>query len=163
MWQFNYWNYTLRRKFIDVKTMNIHQRRVILIEKTVKAYSEEVILSLSNLWKHTKIEFLESLTLQILTSCVSCVKRQIFHYLQYKKVINFSRTLDEQRHLLERTMETLICNDTVDNIMKTIDFLRKVKHIRPTTEKIYTSVRKELNNKLDIVKYKTNKYRLFNQ
>ena len=60
-------------------------------------------------------------------------------------------------------METLICNDTVDNIMKTIDFLRKVKHIRPTTEKIYTSVRKELNNKLDIVKYKTNKYRLFNQ
>ena len=40
--------------------------------------------------------------------------------------------------------------------MKAIDFLRKVKHVRPTTEKIYNSIRKELNDKLDIVKYKTN-------
>ena len=53
-------------------------------------------------------------------------------------------------------METLICNDTIEYIMKTIDFLRKVKHVRPTTEKIYNSIRKELNDKLDIVKYKTN-------
>ena len=49
-------------------------------------------------------------------------------------------------------METLICNDTIEYIMKTIDFLRKVKHIRPTTEKIYNAVRKELNDKLDIFK-----------
>ena len=40
--------------------------------------------------------------------------------------------------------------------MKTIDFLRKVKHIRQTTEKIYNSIRKELNDRLDIVEYKTN-------
>ena len=53
-------------------------------------------------------------------------------------------------------METLICNDTIEYIMKTIDFLRKVKHVRPTTEKIYNSIRKELNDKLDIVEYKTN-------
>ena len=53
-------------------------------------------------------------------------------------------------------MESLICNNTIEYIMKTIDFLRKVKHIRPTTEKIYNSIRKELNDKLDIVKYKTN-------
>ena len=53
-------------------------------------------------------------------------------------------------------METLICNDTIECIMKTIDFLRKVKHIRPITEKIYNSIRKELNDKLDIVEYKTN-------
>ena len=53
-------------------------------------------------------------------------------------------------------MVTLICNDTIEYIMKAIDFLRKVKHVRPTTEKIYNSMRKELNDKLDIVKYKTN-------
>ena len=53
-------------------------------------------------------------------------------------------------------METLICNDTIEYIMKTMDILRKVKHIRPTTEKKYNSVRKELNDKLDIVEYKTN-------
>ena len=53
-------------------------------------------------------------------------------------------------------MVTLICNDTIECIMKAIDFLRKVKHVRPTTEKIYNSIRKELNDKLDIVKYKTN-------
>ena len=53
-------------------------------------------------------------------------------------------------------METLICNDTIEYIMKTIDFLQKVKHIRPTMEKIYNSIRKELNDKLDIVEYKTN-------
>ena len=40
--------------------------------------------------------------------------------------------------------------------MKTIDFLRKVKHIRPTIEKIYNSIRKELNDELNVVKYKTN-------
>ena len=34
------------RPFIDVKTMNIHQKTVILIEKTMKAYSKTVILSL---------------------------------------------------------------------------------------------------------------------
>ena len=53
-------------------------------------------------------------------------------------------------------METLICNDTIEYIMKTIDFLQKVKHVRPTAEKIYNSIRKELNDKLDIVEYKTN-------
>ena len=53
-------------------------------------------------------------------------------------------------------METLICNGTIEYIMKTIDFLLKIKHIRPTTKKIYNSIRKELNDKLDIVKYKTN-------
>ena len=36
--------------------------------------------------------------------------------------------------------------------MKTIDFLRKVKHIRPTTGKIYNSI---LNDNLDKVEYKT--------
>ena len=40
--------------------------------------------------------------------------------------------------------------------MNTIDFLQKVKDIRPTTEKIYNSIRKELNDSLDMVKYKTN-------
>ena len=40
--------------------------------------------------------------------------------------------------------------------MKTVDFLRKVKHIRPTIEQIYNSIRKELNDELNIVKYKTN-------
>ena len=53
-------------------------------------------------------------------------------------------------------METLICNNTFEYIIQTIDFLRKVKHIRPTTEKIYNSIRKEVNDKLDIVEYKTN-------
>ena len=53
-------------------------------------------------------------------------------------------------------METLICNDTIEYIMKNIDFLRKVKHVRPTTDKIYNSIRKELNDNLDIVEYKTN-------
>ena len=53
-------------------------------------------------------------------------------------------------------METLICNDTIEYIMKIIDFLRQVKHIRPTTEKIYNSIRKELNDKLDIVECETN-------
>ena len=40
--------------------------------------------------------------------------------------------------------------------MKTIDFLQEVKHIRPTTVKICNSIRKKLNDKLDIVEYKTN-------
>ena len=53
-------------------------------------------------------------------------------------------------------METLICNDTIKCNMKTIDFLWKVKHIRPTIEKIYNSIRKELNDELNVVKYKTN-------
>ena len=50
-------------------------------------------------------------------------------------------------------METLICNNAIEYIIQTIDFLRKVK---PTTEKIYNSIRKEVNDKLDIVEYKTN-------
>ena len=33
-------------KFIDVKTMNIHQKMVIFIEKTMKTYPKVVILSL---------------------------------------------------------------------------------------------------------------------
>ena len=55
-------------------------------------------------------------------------------------------------------METLICNDTIEYITKAIHFLRKVKHIRPTAEKIYNSIRKETDDKLDIVEYgcKTN-------
>ena len=59
-------------------------------------------------------------------------------------------------------METLTCNDNIEYIMKTIDFLRKVKHIRPTIEKIFNSIRKELNDKYDIVKYKTNTDYLIN-
>ena len=59
-------------------------------------------------------------------------------------------------------METLTCNDTIKYIMKTIDFLRKVKHVGPTTEKIYNSIRKELNDKLDIVECKTNIDNLIN-
>ena len=59
-------------------------------------------------------------------------------------------------------METLICNDTIEYIMKTIDFLQKVKHVRQTTEKIYNSIRKELNDKLDIVECKTNIENLIN-
>ena len=53
-------------------------------------------------------------------------------------------------------MATLVCNDTIEYIMKTIDFLRKLKRIRPSTEEIHNSIRKELNDELDIVKYKTN-------
>ena len=52
-------------------------------------------------------------------------------------------------------MEILMCNDTIECIMKTIDFLHNLKHIRLTTEKIYNSIRKELNDKLDVVEYKT--------
>ena len=39
-------------------------------------------------------------------------------------------------------MESLFCNDTIEYIMKAIDSLRKVQHIRPATEKIYNSIRK---------------------
>ena len=53
-------------------------------------------------------------------------------------------------------MATFICSDTIEYIMKIIDYLRKVKHIRPTTEEIYNLIIKELNDELDIVKYKTN-------
>ena len=42
-------------------------------------------------------------------------------------------------------MDTLFSKDTIEYILKSIDFLRKVKHIRPRTEKIYISIRKELN------------------
>ena len=49
-----------------------------------------------------------------------------------------------------------ICNDTVECIIRIIDFLRKVKHVRPTAEKIYTPIKKELNDELDIAKNKTN-------
>ena len=41
-------------------------------------------------------------------------------------------------------MKTLICNDTIECIMKTIDFLWKVKDIRPTSKKIYNSITEEL-------------------
>ena len=53
-------------------------------------------------------------------------------------------------------METRICNDAIEYIMKTIDFPRKLKHIRPTTEEVYNSIRKELNDKLNtnIIEYK---------
>ena len=37
------------------KTMNMHQKTVIFIKKTMKTYSEAVILSIQNIWKHTKI------------------------------------------------------------------------------------------------------------
>ena len=53
-------------------------------------------------------------------------------------------------------MEIVICNDTIEYIMKNIDFLRKVKCVRPATDKIYNSIRKELNDNLDVVEYKTN-------
>ena len=39
-------NYIWNWPFIDLKTMNIHQKMVILIEKTMKAYPKAVILSL---------------------------------------------------------------------------------------------------------------------
>ena len=39
-------------------------------------------------------------------------------------------------------METLISNITIEYIMKTIDFLRKVKFIRLKTEKMYHSIKK---------------------
>ena len=32
-WRFNYWNYTLSRKFIDVKMMNIHQKTMFFFRK----------------------------------------------------------------------------------------------------------------------------------
>ena len=53
-------------------------------------------------------------------------------------------------------MATLVCNDTIEYMMKTIDFLRKLKHNRPTTEEICNSIRQEFSDELDIVKYKTN-------
>ena len=34
--------------------------------------------------------------------------------------------------------------------------MRKVKHVRPTAEKIYVPIKKELNDELDIAKRKTN-------
>ena len=37
---------TLKHEFIDVKTMNIHQKMVVLIEKTMETYSKAVILSI---------------------------------------------------------------------------------------------------------------------
>ena len=40
--------------------MNIHQKTVIFFEKKMKAYSKADIVSLLNLWKHTKIQFLKS-------------------------------------------------------------------------------------------------------
>ena len=46
-------------------------------------------------------------------------------------------------------METLTCNDTIEYIMKTIDFLQKVKHVTPTTEKIYNPIRKKLNDNIN--------------
>ena len=49
-----------------------------------------------------------------------------------------------------------ICNDTVECIIRIIDFLWKVKHVRPTAEKIYTPIKKGLNDELDIPKNKTN-------
>ena len=36
-------------------------------------------------------------------------------------------------------MAVLICKNTIEYIMQTIDFLLQVKHIRPTTETIYNS------------------------
>ena len=45
-WRFNYWSYTLKREFVDVKTMNMHQKTIVLFEKTMKIYSEAVIFSL---------------------------------------------------------------------------------------------------------------------
>ena len=47
-------------------------------------------------------------------------------------------------------MENLICNDTIEYTMKTIDFLRKVKHIRPTTDEEYTPERKNYVDKINI-------------
>ena len=43
-------------------------------------------------------------------------------------------------------MATLICNDTIEYITKTINILHKIKHIRSTTEKIYNPIKKELND-----------------
>ena len=41
-----YWRYTLNYAFIDVKTMNIHQKTIFFSKKTMKPYSEAVILSI---------------------------------------------------------------------------------------------------------------------
>ena len=38
------WRYTLKREFINVKTINIHYKMVIFFEKMMKAYSKAVIL-----------------------------------------------------------------------------------------------------------------------
>ena len=62
----------------------------------------------------------------------------------------------EHRNLQEQTMAIFICKDTIEYIMKTVDFLRKVKYIRPIIEKIYNWIRKELIDELNIVKHKIN-------
>ena len=42
----DYWRYTLKREFIDVQTINIHQKTIVYFEKTMKAYFKAVILSI---------------------------------------------------------------------------------------------------------------------
>ena len=44
--------------------------------------------------------------------------------------------------------------DVLEFIIDTINHIRKVKHIRPTIEKIYDLMKKE-NNNPDIAQYKT--------
>ena len=47
--------------FIDVKTMNVYQKMMILIEKTMKTYSKAMTLSLKNYENILKLNFLMSL------------------------------------------------------------------------------------------------------
>ena len=44
--------------FLDVKTMNIHQKMVILIKKTMKLYSKTMILLLKDYENILKCDFL---------------------------------------------------------------------------------------------------------
>ena len=44
--------------FIDIKTMNIHQELVILIEKTMKPHCKAMILSLKSYENMLKFNFL---------------------------------------------------------------------------------------------------------
>ena len=43
--------------FIDIKTMNIHQKMVFLIEKTMEPYSKGNDFITEKLKKHTNIQF----------------------------------------------------------------------------------------------------------
>ena len=46
--------------FIDVKTMNVYQKMMILIEKSMKTYSKAMTLSLKNYENILKLNFLMS-------------------------------------------------------------------------------------------------------
>ena len=53
-------------------------------------------------------------------------------------------------------MEAITRNDTTVNIIKSIDYLRKEKHIRPSTEKIFNTVKKSYDTNIEIDIFKDN-------